>query len=100
RRQLLVEITAELVELAPTVHALHRSQRGQAGRHRDRVAGQGAGLIDAAFGRQVTHDVAAAAESADRHAAADDLAERRKVGRQSVMLRGAARAEPETADDL
>ena len=41
----------------------------------------------------------AAAERADRQAAADDLAERREIGRTPKLLLGAAARDPER-DDL
>ena len=56
-------------------------QRGQAGRHRQRVARERAGLVHRPVGRDVRHQVGAAAVRADRQPAADDLAERRQVRR-------------------
>ncbi len=67
-------------------------QRGQAGRHGDRVPGQRSGLVDRTEGGQLLHDVAAPAEGAHRHAAADDLAERGQVRANAVaLLRATAR---------
>ena len=47
---------------------------------RDRVAGQGAGLVDGAERRELLHHRALGAERRERHAAADDLAEDADVG--------------------
>ena len=67
-------------------------RRREAGRHRERIARERAGLIDRPVGRELRHDVGAAAERADRQPAADDLAERREVGRDAfALLRAAAR---------
>src|SRR5207244_10199339 len=70
-------------------------ERGEAGRHRDRVRVEGAALADArsALPRIVVrHDVAPAAERADGQAATDDLAERREVGPNAeALLRAAPR---------
>ena len=54
-------------------------QRGDARRRRHRIAAQRAGLKHLARRQNVLHDLAPAAVGADRHAAADDLAERRDV---------------------
>ena len=50
-------------------------QGGQPGRHRNRVARERTGLIHGSVRSDMVHDLAAAAECADRHAATDDLAE-------------------------
>ena len=55
--------------------ALDQAQRRQPGCHRDRIPRQRPGLIDRAERRDLLHDRALAAEGADRHAAADHLAE-------------------------
>ena len=65
-------------------------QRRQSCRHRDGIARKRACLVDGAERRDVLHDVAAPAERADRHAAADDLAERRQVRPDAVQLLCAA----------
>ena len=75
-------------------------ERRESRRHRHGVPGQRAGLVDRAERRDVLHDVAAAAEHADRHAAADDLAERREVGPDAVELLRAALRDAEAGHDL
>ena len=75
---------------------LEPAQRREAGGHCDRIARQRARLVDGAERRDVLHDLAAATEGTHRHAAADDLAERRQVGPDAVECLGAAlrNAEP------
>ena len=68
---------------------------GQAGGDRDRIAGQRAGLIDRADRSELVHDLGAAAEGADRHAAADHLAERGEVGADAEQLLRAAEVDAE-----
>jgi hypothetical protein len=58
----------------------HARERRFAGRHRQRITRQRAGLIHRAERRDALHDFATAAECADWHAAADDLAERSEIG--------------------
>ena len=60
---------------------LEALQRGEARDHGHRIARQRARLVHGPERRDVRHDVLAAAEHADRHAAADDLAERGEIGR-------------------
>jgi hypothetical protein len=55
-------------------------QRRQPGRHRHRAARQGAGLVHRPERGDLLHDVAASAEGAHRHAAADHLAQGGEVG--------------------
>ena len=58
----------------------------------DRVPAQRAGLVDGAERRDDAHDVVAPAVGRERHAAADDLAERGHVGHEAeALLRAAAR---------
>ena len=76
------------------------AERGEARRHRQRVAGERARLIDGAGGRDLLHDVAPAAVGADGQAAADDLAERGEVGRDAVELLRAAAREAEAGHHL
>ncbi len=75
-------------------------QRREAGRHGDRVAGERPGLIHRPQRRDLLHDVAPPAERADRHAAADHLAERRQVGRDAVEPLRAARAHAKAGHHL
>ena len=64
------------------------------------MAGQGAGLIDRAGRREPVHQLGAPAESADRHAAANHLAEHGQVRAQAVALLGAAGTDPEAGHHL
>ena len=75
-------------------------ERREARRHRDRIAGQRARLVDGPERRDAFHDVAPAAECADRHAAADDLAERREVRLDAVALLCAAERDAEAGHHL
>ena len=79
------------VELLVEAVDARQFQGRQAGRERDRIAGQGAGLVDRAQRGDLLHDVAATAEGADRQAAADDLAQRGEIGCDAIVLLGAAR---------
>ena len=71
---------------------LDQLERREPGGHRDRIAAQRAGLVDRAARRDLLHQVAASAVGADRHAAADDLAERRQVRRDAVAAPARRRA--------
>ena len=65
---------------------------GEAGDHGDRISGQRSCLVDRAQRRELLHDIAPAAECADRHAAADDFAECGQVRAHAVQrLRAAQR---------
>ena len=88
RHQLDVDVAVELVE------------RGEPGRRRHRIAGERAGVEHRTERRQLLHQVGAAADRADRQAAADDLAEAGEVGRHVVLRLGAARPDPEAGDHL
>src|SRR5512143_2697657 len=60
--------------------------------HRERVAGQRAGLVDRALGRDLGQEVGPSAVGAHRQPGADDLSERREVGPDAVpLLRSAPR---------
>ena len=74
------ELGAERFELLPAVFLYEQVERGDSGGHRDRVTRERAGLVCIPVRREPGHDLARAAESADGHAAADDLAEGRQVG--------------------
>ena len=75
-------------------------QGRQTGRHRDRIAGQGAGLIDRAERCQLVHDLGAAAEGANRQTAADDLAQGDEIGLHAKAAHRALRADAETGHHL
>ena len=57
------------------------------------MAGQGAGLVDRPGRRDERHQVGSSPVRADRHPAADDLAEGREVGLHAEPRLGAAEAE-------
>ena len=61
-----------------------QAQRREAGGGGDRVPRQRAGLVDAALGREVGHQVRAAAERRGGEAAAHHLAEGHQVGRPAL----------------
>jgi hypothetical protein len=65
-------------------------ERCDAGGHGERVAAEGAGLVDRTERREVVHDVRPAAERADRQAAADDFPESGQVGDDLLDLLHAA----------
>ena len=65
-------------------------KRGQAGSHRDRVAGQRAGLIDRPSGRSF-HDFAPCRRSAEGMPPPNDLAEVDRIGRDAEQALGALR---------
>ena len=67
----------------------HFVQAGEARRHGDRVAGEGARLVDRASGRQGVHDLTAAAEGAYRHPTADDFPETGQIRLHAVISLGA-----------
>jgi hypothetical protein len=75
-------------------------ERRPSGRHRQRVAGERAGLVDRAGRRHLAHQVAAAAEGAGRQAAADHLAEGGQVRPDAEQLLGAAPGHPEAGHHL
>ncbi len=89
------------VDLQPLVgDIVEEIEGGDAGGHRQRVAGQGAGLVDGALGRHHLHDVAAAAVGAHGQAAADDLAQTGDVRLDAEHGLGTAEAEAEAGDHL
>src|SRR3546814_19162023 len=76
------------------------AQDRQARAHRQRIAGQRAGLIDRAEWCELFHHRALAAERADRQTAADDLAERDQIRLDAVQAAGATRADATTGHHL
>ncbi len=85
---------------APRSARRQLSQRRDSGGHRQRVARQGARLVDRAERRDQFHEVGASAVCPDRHAAADDLAEHRQVGPNAESRLRAAVRDAEPRDDL
>ena len=80
--------------------AVDQVERGQAGRHRDRVPAERPGLVDGPDRRELLHQVAPAAERGAREAAAHHLAEDGEVGRDAVALLRPAAGDPEPGDHL
>ena len=68
-----------------------QAQRGEPGRAGERIAGQGAGLVDRAGRGELRHDLGATAERGGGQAAAHDLAERPQVGVDGLEARPAGR---------
>ena len=79
---------------------LHHFQSRETGCHGDRIAGQGAGLIDGAERREALHHVTASAKGSKRHAAADHLSQGGQVGGHPEQPLGAARAHAKAGHDL
>ena len=88
--------------LEPLVGRLvaEQPERGQAGGHRQRVARERAGLVDRPGRRDVVHDRGRGPVGRRRQAAADDLAQRRQVGRDAVELLRAAVGDAEAGHHL
>jgi len=72
--------------------AQHRESRC----HRKRIAGESTGLIDGAEGRNLPHDVGAAAVGSDGKASADDLTQSGEIGADAVALLRAAESDAES----
>ena len=70
---------AELFQAVVGVSVQELPELGKARRHGDGVAGEGARLVHGAERCQTGQDVLAAAEGGQRHATADDFAQRRQV---------------------
>ena len=68
--------------------------------HRDRIARQRAGLVDRAVRREHRHDFSRAAESAHRHAAADDFADGGQIRFDAEKFLGSAVGDAEAGDDF
>jgi len=73
---------------------------GHAAGERERVARQGAGLVDRAVGGEEVHDFGRSAESADGESATDNFAVGREVGGDAVVLGGSTRFDAEAGNDL
>ncbi len=92
RRRRGVDAQVDLVGAGP--------ERGQPGRHRDRVPGQRAGLVDGAGRGQPGHHLGPAAERRGRQPAAHHLAEREQVGLDRIQPVPAGGADPEAGHHL
>ena len=88
------------VEARVRIRFLQQFQGGDAGGHRQRVAAERSGLVHRAERGQKVHDLRPAAESADRQAAADDLAQGGQVRRDLLQLLHSAAGQPETGHHL
>ena len=75
-------------------------QRGEAGDHRHGISRQRAGLVHGAQWGELLHDVAAAAECADRHAAADDLAQGGEIRTHAIQGLRPAQMHAKAGHDL
>ena len=80
--------------------AIEEIQGGLAGRHGQRVPGQGPRLVHAAQWGQVFHDLPAATEGADGKAAADHLAEAPQVRLDLEPFGGPSLGKAKPADHL
>ena len=76
------------------------AEEGEASAHGQGIAGQRAGLVDVAGGRDSVHDLGLAPERTDGKAAADHLAERGQVGVDAVCGLGAASVDSKTRHHL
>src|SRR5215210_1483451 len=92
----LAEILEPVVEARLSRGAQCREARG----HRERVAREGARLVDGARGRDQLHDLTPPPERTDRQPAADDLTQARQVGRDAETFLRPAAGEPEPGHDL
>ena len=100
-RQALGESSRERFEAVVLIEVLAQHiQRRAAGRHRERVPGEGAGLVDRAAGRHQRHEVTSPAVGAHGEPSADDLAERGEVRGDAERLLSAAVRGAEAGDDL
>ena len=99
-RAVPTRVSAAATSSARYLSGVERGEGGDAGGHRQRMAGQRAGLVDRARGRDEVHQVGPAAVRPDRHPAADDLAQRGEVRPDAEPRLGAAGPEPEPGDHL
>merc|ERR1719313_3215511 len=90
----------ELRELLVLARPREDLERLDAGRHGQGVATESTSLVHGAGGRDLLHDVPAAAVGADGQAAANHFAHGGDVGRHAEVLLGAAVVDAETGHDL
>src|SRR5262249_49817773 len=95
-----LELGAERIEAPIDVAVAQARQGRQPGGDRERVARQGAGLIDGAERRHVAHELARSPVGADGQPTADDFAQTRDVRAYAVELLRAAERDAEPGDDL
>ena len=72
----------------------------KARRHRQRIAAESSGLINRPQRRQQIHEIAFAAEDADRQPSADDFSQRDEVGIERVKLARAAERNAKAGHDF
>jgi len=85
-----------LPRAAREIPRLERAQRCQSRGHRHRISRKRTRLVNRPSGAICSMISRATAESADRHAAADDLAERRQVRPNAVSRLRAAERDPKS----
>ncbi len=95
-----LELGTAGLEPLPAGLALEQLQRREPRRHGDRIPRERARLVGIAVRGEARHDAPLAAESPDRHAAADHLAEGREIGADAEELGGAAPRQTEPRDHL
>ena len=99
-REAGLEPRAARARARPDARLGERAQRRDARRHRERIAGERARLVDGPERSDLLHDLAPPAVRADGQPAADHLAERRQVGRDAVQRLRAARSDAEAGHHL
>ena len=95
-----LQARAELFQAVIRVPVQEFPELGQARRHGDRVAGEGARLVHGAERGKAVHDFRPAAEGSHREAAADDLPHAGEVRRDAVKLLYAAGRDAEARHDF
>ena len=98
--QAAFEVGAERFEALKARTLVELAELGEAGSHGQRVAAEGAGLVDGTEGSEVVHDLRAAAEGADRQATTDDFAEATQIRREVFEPLNARLAESEAGHHL
>ena len=88
------------LELVVDARVAQAPEHRQAGRGRERIAGERPRLVDVAGRREPAHDLGTPAERGERQPAADDLAQDGQIGADAEPLLRAAAADPEAGDDL
>ena len=99
-RQTIAKTRRALFQCSVNVFVAQPSQRKQARSHRERISGKRARLINRSGGRDVAHEFATAAVSADRQPAADYFAQAGDVRFDAVKLLARRRARGEIPSSL
>ena len=96
-----LELGAERLEpVVETIVSRDHAERRQARRHRERIARHRPRLVHRARRGDLCHQLSPAAIGANRQTAADDLAQRREVGRHAIALLSAASRHTEPGHHL